>query len=288
MVRDTAATRLTLGALLVGAFALASIDAQAGDGSSPLHPVRSAAATVLSPLQSAATTVTDPVVRVAGAVGGANADARRIEELSAQNVALQAQLRDALARGTYTDRSEALADIAAATGTNLTTGHVIALNAIDGYSWTVVIDRGRAHGVVVDSAVLNASGLAGRVLSVTEETATVLLLADPILTVGVRVTDTGQIGSLDGTGGDLLRLKLFNPNARLAVGQDVRTFGSPGGAPYPAGIPIGEIVDIQGAGGPAPVAFVRPYAELSALDVVGVVTGPQETGPQETARQEKR
>ncbi len=273
MVRDTAATRLALGALLVGAFALAVIDTHAGSGPSPLHPVRSAAASVLSPVQSAMSGVTDPFVRIAGAIGDADDDAQRVAELAAQNVALQAQLRDALAQGADVYSTDALTAAAAATGTNLTVGHVIAMNAVDGYSWSIAVDRGSADGVVVDSTVLDEAGLIGRVVAVTEHVATVLLVADPISTVGVRMADTQEIGTLDGTGGDLLRLTLFNPNARISPGEELRTFGSPGASPYPAGLPIGQVVEVTNrSGGLAPVATVRPYARLSALSVVGIVT----------------
>lgn len=273
MVRDTAATRVTLGALLLGALALASVDAHAGSDSSPLHPVRSAAAAALSPLQSALSVVTDPFVRVAGSIGGADDDTQRIQDLSAQNVALQAQLRDALAQGADVYSADAIAAAGAATGTTLTTGHVIAMNAVDGYSWTVAVDKGSADGVVADATVLDEMGLIGRVVAVTEHTSTVLLIADPISTVGVRMADTQEIGTLDGTGSDLLSLTLFNPNARISVGEQLRTFGSPG-AVYPAGLPIGEVVKVDlRSGGLAPIATVRPYARLSALDVVGIVTG---------------
>jgi rod shape-determining protein MreC len=269
MVRDTAATRLILGVLLVGAFALAVVDSRSGSESSPLHPVRSAAATALSPLQTAMSTVSDPFVRTAGALGGAHDETARIADLSAQNVALQAQLRDALAQGADLHSAEALR--AAATGTNLTMGHVIALSAADRYSWTIAVDRGSADGVVVDSAVLDGSGLVGRVLSVTEHVSTVLLIADPISTVGVRMVGSQEIGTLDGTGSDLLELTLFNPNARMSPGEELRSFGPPG-SPYPAGLPVGRVVEVHNrSGGLAPVATVRPYARLSALDVVGIV-----------------
>jgi rod shape-determining protein MreC len=275
MVRDTAGTRLTLGALLVGAFALAFLDSHAGPDSSPLHPVRSAAATVLSPLQSGFATGTDPFVRLAGALGGVAGDRQRVDELAAQNVALQAQLRDALALGSDVYSVDAINAAAAATGTRLTAGHVIAMNADDGYSWTIAVDRGRADGVAVDSAVLDEMGLVGRVIEVTEHSATVLLIADPISTVGVRMADSQEIGTLDGTGSDLLRLTLFNPHAGMTPGQRLVTFGSPGSSPYPAGIAIGEVVSVTNpSGGRAPVATVRPYARLSALDVVGIVLAP--------------
>jgi rod shape-determining protein MreC len=273
MVRDTAATRLTLGALLVGAFALALVDSHAGAATSPLRPVRSAAATALSPLQSGLATVSDPFVRFADAIGGSDDDRQRIDQLTAQNVALQTQLRDALAQGSDVYGVDAIGAAAAKTGTHLTAGHVIAMNAVDGYSWTILVDQGTADGVVADSAVLDEMGLVGRVVEVTDHTATVLLIADPISTVGVRMGDTQEIGSLDGTGSDLLRLTLFNPHARLAAGEQLLTFGSPGSSPYPAGVPIGEVVSVtNGSGGQSPVATVRPYARLSALDVVGIVT----------------
>lgn len=271
MVRDTAATRLTLGVLLVGAFALAVVDSRSGSESSPLHPVRSAAASALSPLQTAVSTVADPFVRTAGAIGGAHDETARIADLSAQNVALQAQLRDALAQGADLHSAQALQAAAAGAGTDLRVGHVVALSAVDRYSWTIAVNRGRADGVVVDSAVLDESGLVGRVLSVTEHVSTVLLIADPISTVGVRMADSQEIGTLDGTGSDLLELTLFNPNARMSAGEELRSFGPPG-SPYPAGLPIGRVVEVHNrSGGLAPVATVRPYARLSALDTVGIV-----------------
>lgn len=271
MVRDNAATRLTLGALLVGALALAVIDSHAGAGSSPLNPMRSAAASALSPLQVALSVAADPFVRTAGAIGGSGDDARRVAELSAQNVALQTQLRDALAQGVDVYSTDALNAAAAATGTDLTIGHVIAMNAVNAYSWTIAVDRGSTDGVIVDSTVLDDAGLVGRVVAVTEHVSTVLLIADPISTVGVRMSDSQEIGTLDGAGGSLLRLTLFNPSARISPGEELRTFGSPGG-PYPAGLPIGVVLEVTNrAGGQAPVATVRPYARLSALSVVGIV-----------------
>ncbi len=272
MVPESAATRLRVGALLVGALALAVIDSHAAAGSSPLNPLRSAAASALSPVQSAISVVAEPFVRTAGAIGGADDDAGRIAELSAQNVALQTQLRDALAQGADVYSTDALNAAAAATGTDLTVGHVIAMNAVNAYSWTIAVDRGSADGVIVDSTVLDDSGLVGRVVAVTEHVSTVLLIADPVSTVGVRMSDSQEIGTLDGAGGDLLRLTLFNPSARISPGEELRTFGSPGASPYPAGLPIGVVVEVtNGSGGQAPVATVRPYARLSALSVVGIV-----------------
>jgi rod shape-determining protein MreC len=213
---------------------------------------------------------------LADTIGGGD-DGQRIDQLTAQNVALQSQLRDALAQGSDVYSVDAISAAAAKTGTHLTAGHVIAMNAVDGYSWTILVDQGTADGVVADSAVLDEMGLVGRVVATTDHTATVLLIADPISTVGVRMADSQEIGSLDGTGSELLRLTLFNPRARMAPGEQLFTFGSPGSSPYPAGVPVGEVVSVTNpSGGRSPVATVRPYARLSALDVVGIVVAPAE------------
>lgn len=275
MVRDTTATRLTLGALLVTAFTLASIDSRSGDENSPLHPVRSAAATVLSPMQAGLDAVTSPVTGTVNAIGDGNARADRIAALTGENADLQLQLRDALARAAD---AHALSDLSAAglaVGGDLRMGHVVAVNAVDGYSWTVTVDLGRADGVVVDSTVLDASGLVGRVVAVTEHASTVLLAADPLSTVGVRMVGSGEIGTLEGTGEDLLRLTLFNRNARMQIGEELLTFGSPGGRPFAAGIPVGVVENVTSRpGGLGQVATVRPFAGFTALNVVGIVVAP--------------
>lgn len=272
MVRDTTATRLTLGALLVTAFTLASVDSHAGDTDSPLHPVRSAAATVLSPVEFGLDVLTRPVTGTVSALDEAHSNAGLVEELAAENAALQLELRDALGRAADATAFTALMDTARTVGTQLKLGHVVAVNATSGYSWTVAIGLGSADGITEDSAVIDAAGLVGRVIDVAPNTSTVLLAADPLSTVGVRMVGSKEVGTLEGTGEDLLRLTLFNRNARMRPGDDLLTFGSPGGQPYAAGLPVGRVVWVTNRpGGLGQVAMVRPHARFTALDVVGVV-----------------
>jgi rod shape-determining protein MreC len=272
VIRDTKGTRLVLGALLVVAFAAVSIDSRSGDESSPLHPVRSAAASVLAPLEVGVQKVTSPLTGTFGAMRDAHDHRDRLADLSAENARLRAELRGLQGEAAVRADLVGLREAAATVGQRVIPAGVIALDAQNGYSWTVSLDVGSRAGVARDMTVLNADGLVGRVVSVTATTATVLLAADPISSVGVRMTGSGEIGTLDGAGDDLPRLTLFDRHAKLAKGDTLVTFGSRGERPFVSGVPVGEVVSVSPRpGGIGQVATVRPYARFSALDTVGVV-----------------
>jgi rod shape-determining protein MreC len=105
------------------------------------------------------------------------------------------------------------------------------------------------------------------------------------VTVGVRLAGSGQIGVVTGTGKNmsgsgLLRLQVFDVNAVLQPGQQLVTFGSVGGRPYVAGVPVGVITRVEGTTSSlTKLALVRPYADSTALGVVGVVVVPPRTDP---------
>jgi rod shape-determining protein MreC len=277
VIRDTKGTRIVLGTLLVVAFAAVSVDSRSGDESSPLHPVRSVAASLLAPLEAGVAKVTSPVTGTVGAVRDAHGHADRLAELSAENARLRTELRALQGDAAVGARLVDLRKVAATVGQQVLPARVIALAAHGGYSWTISLDVGSDAGVTRDMTVLNADGLVGRVVSVTSGTATVLLAADPISSVGVRMTDSGEIGTLDGAGDDLPRLTLFDRHAKLKKGETLVTFGSRGERPFVAGVPVGEVVSVSPRpGGVGQVATVRPYAKFSALDTVGVVVAEQQ------------
>ena len=136
--------------------------------------------------------------------------------------------------------------------------------------------------------MLNGSGLVGVVTSVAAHTSTVLLTTDASSTVGVRLAGTGQIGAVTGAGRSrpgptLLRLQVFDASAVLQPGQQLVTFGSVHGRPYVPGVPVGVIIQVQAsAASLTKVALVRPYADDSALGVVGVVIVAPRTNPRDS------
>ncbi|MFD0472672.1 rod shape-determining protein MreC [Nonomuraea thailandensis] len=120
--------------------------------------------------------------------------------------------------------------------------------------------------------VLNADGLVGKVTWAGASTASVSLITDAGSSIGARVTGSGELGVVTGVPGEGLRLSLFDPNAPLAVGDQVVTLGSAGGRPYVAGVVIGTVAVLESTPGAAGrTALVRPAARLSALGPVAVI-----------------
>jgi rod shape-determining protein MreC len=284
VIRDTTSSRMLLGALLVGALSLAAVDSHSGPVNSPLHPVRSAAATVFAPVESGLVFLARPVTGTVSGLGDARDRDRRIEALSRQNMALSAQLRAALRHAADTKQIASLTAAGGAAGASIRPAHVVGVDPDHAYSATISIDAGARDGVAPNTAVLDADGLIGRVTTVYPTTATVLLLTDPLSSVGVRVASTGEIGTLDGTHDGYGRLRMFDPHAQLAPGDKLVTYGSPDGQPYPAGLPVGEVLSVtNGSAAAGPVATVRPYSRFGTLDAVGVIV-PHPVAPAVRAR----
>ena len=146
------------------------------------------------------------------------------------------------------------------------------------FARTVTIDAGTEDGVEPDMTVLEAGGLVGRVLRTNRSTATVLLVVDAESVVGGRLGSSMELGFLRGSGdvGDdaVLDMDLVDPTVVPRDGDTVVTWGSRGGAPYVAGVPVGNVVDVQASAGDQSVtATIEPFADMSSLDLVGVVVG---------------
>lgn len=267
-MRDTKSSRLLVGALLVAGLTLAAVDSQSQGQNSTLQPVRSVAATMFSPLQSSLLLLARPVTGTAQDLSDGRDRTNRIAQLSADNLELAARLRAAAGEKADAGTSTGLHTAAERVGTRVVMARVV---AVDSAARSLSVNAGREDGIEANTAVLDTAGLVGRVSRVAAHTATVLLLVDPLSTVGVRSAVSGQIATLQGTGGELCRLTLFDRNARVRVGENLVTFGSRDSRPYPAGIAVGQVVSVRDAPGGFE-ALVRPHARFGTLDAVGIVT----------------
>jgi rod shape-determining protein MreC len=280
MLRDSAGTRAVLALLLALAFLLATVDVRGGDRSA-LRPVREAASAVFGPIEQAARAVTRPVTGTVGTITRIGEQETLIARLQRENAALRTQLTAAAADRNLAAQLDALLGTAGRGRYQVVPARIVAFDADRGFSWSVAIDVGTRDGVRRDMTVVSGAGLVGRVVSVGPHSATVLLAADPVSSVGVRVVGSGEIGTADGAGSDPLQLRLFDQRARLVRGARLVTFGSPGARPFVPGVPVGEIVQVRSVpGGLSQVATVRPYVDFTTLDLVGVVVEP----PRSTAR----
>ena len=282
-MHDTRRTRLVLGLLLAAALALITIDYRGG-AEAPLRGLRSLGGTVFGSAENLATLVTRPVAAVADGLTGNSGSQARIDALQRQVVGLRAELgQQRLSK--YDDKQlKQLLQLAARGRYRIVAASVIAAGG--SYDDSVTIDAGRNDGIKPDMTVLNGQGLVGTVTSVNATTSTVLLSTDASVTVGVRLAGTGEIGVVSGTGksmtgSGLLRLQVFDVNAVLRPGEQLVTFGSVGGgSSYVPGVPVGVITKVEGsATSLTKLALVRPYANDTALGVVGVVVVPPRHNP---------
>jgi rod shape-determining protein MreC len=269
-VHDARRTRPVLILLLIVAIALITLDFRDG-GSSPAHKVGAA---VFGPVERLVGGVTSPMVSLFHTASGN--DSAEIAALQKQNDQLRAQLAESQLDQQDSAQLRQLLRLGAEHRYRIVAASVIAAGGE--YSDTVTLNAGSRDGIAPNETVLNGDGLVGTVTATTATTATVLLATDARSTVGVRVSDTNQIGALAGTGDSMtsaqeLRLTLFSATAALSPGQTVVTFGSVGGRPYVPGVPVGQVTTVTSQPGAlTQTAMVKPFADFTGLGVVGVVT----------------
>jgi rod shape-determining protein MreC len=141
----------------------------------------------------------------------------------------------------------------------------------------LTIDRGSTSGIREGDPVLSEGGaLAGRISEVGENWASVMLISDTrSLVIGLdqRTRATGEVtGRLSAP----LAMANIPRTDRIEVNDRVVTAGIALGrrfqSPYPRGIPIGRVVDIQAEPGAiVQTALVQPQADLDRIEDVLVL-----------------
>jgi len=197
----------------------------------------------------------------------------RLEALERTNTVLRGQLLEAQAAARENDRLRQMLGYPARTAFRLQPARVIGR---DPATWwqNVHLDVGLRHGVTNNLPVLSAEGLVGRVVESGPSMCRVVLIGDPNCPVAAALAETSETGIIRGaSGGDiqgaLVDLTFLPRSAVVKPGQRVLTSGQ--GGVFPAGISIGEVVDVRAVGsGVYLEARVRLGANLAALDHVWV------------------
>jgi len=261
--------------LLLASFTFITLDVRGGDDS-PVDPLRSVVGNVFGPAEEVAATVVRPFHTVPDFFTTNGTLRAEVEELEAENAALRGQLSTSDVARNRAAELDGLLRSAGDTGYALVPSRVIAHGPAQSFSRTVTIDAGTSSGVHADMTVLNDRGLVGRVIRADRSTATVLLIVDRESVVGGRLGSNMEVGFLRGRGelGETGRLDLDLVDNAVTPAQDdvLVTWGSENGAPYVAGIPIGRVTFVFSS--PRQLskrAVIEPFADFSALDLVGVV-----------------
>jgi rod shape-determining protein MreC len=141
---------------------------------------------------------------------------------------------------------------------------------------TVRINKGSSDGLKVNQPVVNRAGLVGKVKSVSDGNAVVMLLTDQqfgVTAQAVQAREPGAILPAVGAPGDLL-LDLVPRAKRVKEGDRIITAGTVSSrlpSPFPRGLLIGTVKRVEGDGELDRTIHVEPAADLRRLDIVEVL-----------------
>jgi rod shape-determining protein MreC len=145
---------------------------------------------------------------------------------------------------------------------------VIAEDAAN-WSRTVVIDRGREHGIREGMPVLVVEGLVGRVIRTAPKQSRVLLLTDPSSAVAALDQQSRARGICRGDG-TAMRFDYAGRDERIEAGNAVVTSGT--GGVFPRGLIVGRISRVDRSGdGMFQGVSVAPVTDLGRLEEVLVL-----------------
>lgn len=228
--------------------------------------------------------VASPVIKTGASVterfGVVGEGLRSLDQLEAENRQLLLDNRQLRARLQILDglqeENDHLRDalgFVRRTNFRLLAGRVISRDASTWWN-NIRINRGFQDGVEVDMPVITENGLVGKVVAVSKDMATVVLISDENCRVGALIEGTRERGIIQGRriSGEPqgeLELNFLNKNAEIEPGARVLTAGVEGGV-FPPDLVIGTVVsfrtrELDGQ------ALVRPAVDLSSIKDVFVI-----------------
>jgi rod shape-determining protein MreC len=186
---------------------------------------------------------------------------RKVAQLTTENLQLRQSEGDL-------KRLRALMDYSEQLSTPSTLAHVLMLDT-SGRFKSMILDRGSSAGVDVNDAVVNASGLIGRVVLTTKDMSKVQLVTDGNSAVGVLLERTRRQGVLRGDGAGGAQLYDIPSLSDVAPGDVVLTAGIDG--IYPKGIPVGNVVKADKGADLFKSIVVKPSVDFGSIEEVIVL-----------------
>lgn len=275
-MRGSRRLRLTLVLLLLTAFTLTALDYNTAQ-SGPLAALRRGIDTVFGPVQRAVGGTASSVGNALGGLprlGSYQSDNKRLER---ENDRLRGQIASQTGLQCRVDQLYALMHLVDYTRYTTVPARVVSVGPAGEFEWTATIDAGSADGVKPNMTVVTGAGLVGRTTEVAAHTAHLLLLADAKFTVGGTLVKQTTVGLASGNGSKPMTFSLPNTRAMVRKGDVLLTTGSDTYAP---GIPIGTVTSVTpDTNAISRTARIAPFVDVSALDLVGVITNAARTAP---------
>jgi len=275
--RSAMVRRLILAVLVVGALALLTISFRSPT-SGFLHDVQGTGATALRPFQVAAGRVARPFRDAYNWFDG-------LTKAKSENAKLQRELRQVRAQATeYQAGAQRATELEKLL--NYEQGptypkdyrpvNTSVISFPSGpFAQQIGIGAGTSSGITINTPVVNADGLVGRVTNASPSTSVVTLLSDPESAVAARDLKSGVSGLIRHGQGNTLILDQVSKEQKVSVGDVIVTQGTRDRRYpdlYPYGIPIGRVINV----GTTDIASyltvqVAPFASLGSLDSVAAL-----------------
>jgi rod shape-determining protein MreC len=247
----------------------------------PLRSVQTGAMEVVAPVQEGANRALKPFRDLFGWFGDTVDAKGERDKLEAE----RDKLRQEVARLQVAENENAelrdLVDYGRESGVDAFAPVTARVYSRSNSSWysTIEINKGSSDGVRVNQPVINGKGLVGKVKTVSDGNAVVMLLSDSEFGVSALAAEADQPGSIlpvAGSPGDLL-LDLVPDAKEVRKGDRIVTAGTVSDrlpSPFPQGILIGTVKRVEGEGELDRTIHVSPAADLRSLDFVQVLTKP--------------
>ena len=113
----------------------------------------------------------------------------------------------------------------------------------DNYTNYFVINKGKKHGILKNQAVINSSGIIGKILAVQNTTSYVQLITSKKSHIPVILKRTRDRGVLQGEGKNLLSLKFVPLKSNIQAGDEIVSSGLAG--IFPKEFPVGKVKNFK-------------------------------------------
>lgn len=244
---------LKLGIFLILSVVMLMVDHQSDE----LKPVRSAFSTVLRPLELIA-----ELPSGLGQVGAYFSTRATLEDenkrLQKEQLLLMARLQRLAALESENMRIRALLQ----SSKRLTEEVLIAEiqeTSNDPYRHYLRLNKGGVDGIYEGQPLIDAHGILGQVVSVSLLNSEAIMITDADHSIPVEINRNGLRTIAQGQGSDRLRLPYLPLNADIREGDLVVSSGL--GGRYPAGYPVGTVVEVHRYPGEE---FLEVYASPAA------------------------
>jgi rod shape-determining protein MreC len=269
--------------LLLGNFVIMAVDARDSNGEQKV--VRIWTQAFASPLQNASSKATGATSGFFRQIINFHSTAQENEELKLRLAQTEVELRTARQQASENDRLKGLLGLKEHSNYETVPARVIARDPSVWFN-TITINRGSSAGIAVNMPVVTATGIVGRVITLSPWSAQVMLITDEKAGAGAVVGQLGESGALGSVRGredlGLIEMRYVSGLEKVEVNDYVMTTGQDG--IYPPGLNVGQVVEVKGGTATQPhQILIRPGAGLDKLEEVAVLLyhAPQRVAPEQ-------